>query len=88
MFYLTRGLFGQERPIIKAASPNFMLLLLLGCFICFFALPFLSVDADPSAPTDLSVSSCRIYPFLFGFGFVAMYGSLLVKSYEPSSPIS
>jgi hypothetical protein len=73
--------FLQHHPLLKAGSPNFSLLVLLGCLVGFAALPFLTID-EGNTNVELATYACRIYPSLVSAGFVLMFGALLAKSYD------
>jgi hypothetical protein len=70
----------QDHSIIKASSPTFNKIVLLGCMIGYLTLPFGSMD-DGNVSSLLTLSSCRVYPIMASTGFVLVFGSLLAKSY-------
>jgi hypothetical protein len=72
----------RAQPIVKASSPLFMAVILLGCALGFIALPLLSMDVENSSSHDAASAACRAYPFVLSSGFVLIFAAMLSKSYR------
>lgn len=70
----------QHLPVVRATSPFFSKLILLGCLLAFAAVPFLAMEPG-NAPSELVDVACIAPQFLVSLGFSLIMTSLLARSY-------
>jgi hypothetical protein len=71
----------RAERVIKAASPLFLQLILLGCMLSFICLPLIAIDRGTASMAAAS-GACRAYQILLSTGFTLVFSSLLAKSYR------
>jgi gamma-aminobutyric acid type B receptor len=72
----------QDEPAIKASSPFFMFIILVGCFLIFLSLPLMMLDRGNSSSIDVASLACRAFLFMFSLGIIIVFGALLAKSWR------
>eukprot|EP01121_Diplochlamys_sp_Union-15-3_P015635 TRINITY_DN5213_c0_g1_i2.p1 TRINITY_DN5213_c0_g1~~TRINITY_DN5213_c0_g1_i2.p1 ORF type:complete len:406 (+),score=48.55 TRINITY_DN5213_c0_g1_i2:863-2080(+) len=64
-----------NHPVIRAASPSFLIVVLVGSFFAY-------ASVFTFMPSLVTSFSCNLKVWLFGIGFVLMFGALFAKSYR------
>ncbi len=84
---LTTSLFVlvyRKHPIIQVAQPKFCAAVLFGALLSSSSIPLFTIDDSENIATDqggnrAADAACMGSVWLFGLGFVTMYGAMLVK---------
>jgi gamma-aminobutyric acid type B receptor len=69
-------------PAVKASSPFFMFIILLGCFLVFVSLPLMAIDRGNASSIHAASLACRAFQFIFSLGVVMVFSALLAKSWR------
>ena len=61
-----------DEPVVKAASPTFMLLILAGTVLVFISIPLMSMDRVNSGSVGAATQACRSMQFLLSLGVMCV----------------
>lgn len=68
----------RAHPVLKASSPNFLQIVLLGALLVLLSGAMLGVDEDIASQRSLD-SLCIAVPCFLSLGFMLLYGALFIR---------
>ncbi|CEP01160.1 G-protein coupled receptors family 3 profile domain-containing protein [Plasmodiophora brassicae] len=75
----------SREPILKAAAPRFLQIMLVGAIIALTCGVWMALDVSVGVPYSLSSTSCMVNIWAISIGWALMFGALFAKTYRVSS---